>query len=106
MIKDIYNIGQNDEPFCLAFRMYGGDRMNRYKVGEQAFIIESNRRIRSIVITKVNSGFYTVKFNDKDGAISLKESRIFVNIEEAEHVCGIRVSYPQNLTPRPPHKIW
>lgn len=80
--------------------------MNRYKVGTQAFIIESNRLIRSVVIIKISSGFYTVKFTESNGAINVKESRIFDSKEAAECAAGIQKVSIKTKSPRPPHKIW
>lgn len=80
--------------------------MNRYKVGTQAFIIESNRLVRSVVIIKISAGFYTVKFNDSNGAINVKESRIFDSKEAAEYAAGIQTVSTKTRSPKPPHKIW
>lgn len=80
--------------------------MNRYKVGTQAFIIESNRLVRSVVIIKISDGFYTVKFNDSNGAINVKESRIFDSKEAAKCATCTQTVFSKTKSPKPPHKIW
>lgn len=79
--------------------------MNKFKVGTKAFIIESNLNIREVQIVKVINGFYTVRFSDTEGAIRIKESRIYESRKEAEHVIGIEkeTSVPEKRPPRSPH---
>lgn len=79
--------------------------MNKFKVGTKAFIIESNKNIREVQVVKVTNGFYTVKFSDTDGAIRLKEFRLYESRKEAEHVIGIEeeATVPAKRPPRSPH---
>lgn len=63
--------------------------MNKFKVGTRAFIIESNLNIREVQVVKAVNGFYTVKFCDTEGAIRIKEARLYESRKEAEHVIGI-----------------
>ena len=55
----------------------------KYKVGDIAYIVESNRFIKEVVIKKYAGGFYIIKFKDSGGGIRVHESRIFCSEEEA-----------------------
>ncbi len=56
----------------------------KYKAGDTAFIVESNRFIREVEIRNCSGGMYLVKFKDNGGGIKLKEHRLFQTKEEAE----------------------
>ena len=58
--------------------------MGRFKSGEKAFIVESNRFIREVEIRNCSGGLYTIKFLDSRGGIKVKEHRLFATKEEAE----------------------
>ncbi len=49
-----------------------------------AFIVESNRFVREVVIVARSGDFYTVRFVDSGGGIKLRGSRLFESKEEAE----------------------
>ena len=55
-----------------------------FKEGTSAFIDESNRLIREVVIVKRTGNFYIVRFAGSDGAIQLRGSRLYATKEEAE----------------------
>ena len=56
----------------------------RFKAGDKAFIVESNRWIREVEIRSTAGGMYLIKFLDSGGAIKVKESRLFATREDAE----------------------
>lgn len=77
----------------------------KYEKGSTAFIVESNRIIREVVILRVTSDFYVVGFKDGGGAIQIRGSRLFVSEEEA------RATFPQEKHKtrtgyRSPHEYW
>lgn len=64
----------------------GGDGMAaKFKVGDTAYLIESNRIVREITIVKVTGGFYTIRFKDSGGGIKVRENRLYTSKEEAEN---------------------
>ncbi len=67
---------------------------NKYNPGDMAYIVESNRIIRTVKVMKVTGGFATLRFMDSDGGIKLRESRLFPTKEGAE------ASLPKKTTPR------
>ena len=56
----------------------------RFKPGDKAFIVESNRFLRKVEIRSTAGGMYLIKFVDTDGGIKVKESSLFATREEAE----------------------
>ena len=58
--------------------------MAKFKAGDTAFIVESNRFIREVEIKSCAGGMYLIKFKDSGGGIKVKEHRIFASREEAE----------------------
>lgn len=67
---------------------------NKYKVGDTAFFVESNRIIREVKIVGVGGGFYTIRFLDGNGGIKVKGHRLFDTKKEAE------ASLPKKKTSR------
>ena len=59
--------------------------VQKYQVGDIAYIVESNRFIREVKITKYIAGSYIIKFVDSGGGIRVHESRLFPTEEEARH---------------------
>ena len=57
---------------------------NRFEEGDIAWIVESNRFIRKVYIVRSTAGFYIVKFADSEGAIQVRESRLFATEEDAK----------------------
>ena len=68
--------------------------MAKFKVGDKAFIVESNRWIREVEIRSTAGGMYLIKFLDSGGGIKVKESRLFASKEEAEK--SLRGGKPKN----------
>ncbi len=54
------------------------------KVHDKAYIIESNMKVREVWVLSVSGGFYLVRFLDSDGAIRVRENRLYATKEEAE----------------------
>lgn len=60
--------------------------VTKLEVGDKAFIIESNRIVREVIVLKRSRDFYTVRFvENKSGGIQLRASRLFTSKEEAEN---------------------
>ena len=57
----------------------------KYQVGDTAYIVESNRFIREVKITKHIAGSYIIKFVDSGGGIRVHESRLFSTEEDAKN---------------------
>ena len=55
----------------------------KFKEGDIAYIVESNRFIKEVMIKKYAAGSYIIKFKDSGGGIRVHESRIFSSEEEA-----------------------
>ena len=55
----------------------------KYKKDSIAFIVESNRTVRKVVVVRVTGDFYIVKFKDNGGAIQIRGSRLFASEEDA-----------------------
>lgn len=53
------------------------------KVGDIAYIVESNRIIREVKIVRCSGGIFLVKFLDTGGGIQVKRHRLFATKEEA-----------------------
>ena len=58
----------------------------KFKAGDIAYLIESNRIIREITIVKFGGGFYLIRFKDSGGGIKVRENRLYASKEEAENV--------------------
>ena len=58
--------------------------MAKFKVGDKAFIVENNNRIREVEVRSASGGMYLIKFPETGGGIKLKESRLFATKEEAQ----------------------
>ena len=91
-------------------RESSSEEARSYNVGDTAYIIESNRLIRETVIINKKGNFYTVKFRDTNGAITLKAHRLYGTREEAEQDLPNRISNTTTRLvegPRPPHRdLW
>ena len=82
-------------------------RKDSFKVGDTAYIIESNRFIREVTIVKRSNSFCTVRFADSLGAIFIREGRLYGTREQAEEkLPKKKTSKPKFEGPRPPHRIW
>ena len=49
-----------------------------------AYIISAGNRIEPVAIIKYSGGFYTVRYQNREGGTRLKEHRLFVSEEEAK----------------------
>ena len=56
----------------------------KFKVGDTAFIVESNCHVREVEIRSCSGGMYLVWFKDNGGGIRLKDHRLFATQKEAE----------------------
>lgn len=54
------------------------------KVGDTAYIVESNRYVREVEIRRCSGGMFLVRFTDTGGGIQVKAHRLFATREEAE----------------------
>ena len=71
-----------------------------FKEGTSAFIVESNRLIREVVIVKRTGNLYIVRFADSNGGIQVREGRLFVSREDAETtVPNVRENKKRYLSP-------
>ena len=59
--------------------------VTKLEVGDKAFIIESNRIVREVIVLKRSRDFFTVRFvENTSGGIQLRASRLFSSKEEAQ----------------------
>ena len=72
------------------------------KVGDMAYIIESNRIIREVKIVRCSGGIFLVKFLDTGGGIQVKRHRLFATREEAEN----SIAKPENKKSTNPYEHW
>jgi len=56
----------------------------KFKQGDTAFIVESNRFIREIEVRSCSGGLYLIRFKDSGGGIKVKEHRLYSSKEEAQ----------------------
>ena len=54
------------------------------KVGDTAYIVESNRYVREVEIRRCSGGMFLVRFTDTGGGIQVKAHRLFMTREVAE----------------------
>lgn len=80
---------------------------NTFNVGDEVYIIESNRNVRKVTIIKISRDFCTVRFADTDGAIAVRVSRLYGTRKMAEEslLKKLTVAVRQE-GPRPPHNVW
>lgn len=62
--------------------------MTAYKVGDIAYMVESNRYIREGKITHINGDLITFKFLDCMGATKIKVHRLYTSEEAALAAMG------------------
>lgn len=73
------------------------------KVGDTAYIVESNRYVREVEIRRCSGGMFMVRFTDTGGGIQVKAHRLFAAREEAEK--SIEESMEKEVQ-RNPYKRW
>lgn len=57
--------------------------MAKYKAGDEAYLLESNRFIRKVTVAHFSGGMYLIKF-ENGGGIQVKEHRLFDTEEDAK----------------------
>lgn len=57
--------------------------MSKFAAGSEAYIIENGYRVTKVIIKGYSGGFYTVQVHGSNGAIRLKEHRIYKTEDEA-----------------------
>lgn len=62
----------------------GDDSDTVFKEGIFAFIVESNRLVREVVVIKRMDNLYIIKFADNSSGIKVRGSRLFSTRGEAE----------------------
>ena len=72
------------------------------KVGDMAYIIESNRIIREVRIVRCSGGIFLVKFPDTGGGIQVKRHRLFATREEAKN----SIAKPKEKKKPNPYEYW
>lgn len=74
--------------------------MAKYKAGDTAYIVESNRFVREVKIVNFSAGFYFIRFADSGGGIKVRENRLYATKEEAEATIKIpEEPKPKRKTP-------
>ncbi len=71
----------------------------KYKPGDLAYIIESNRFIREVQVRSAAGGMYVIRFTDTGGGIKVKESRLFPSKEDAERSLQKKPEEKRKKTP-------
>ncbi|MBR6983917.1 MAG: hypothetical protein IKH75_10410 [Ruminococcus sp.] len=56
----------------------------KYNSGDIVYIVENGHFIRECVVIRYSGGLYMIRFTDSNGAIKLRESRLFSSKEEAK----------------------
>ena len=57
-----------------------------YKIGELVYFIENNLSLRKATVIRVSGEFCTLKFLDSLGGITLRNSRLYRDLKDAEKV--------------------
>lgn len=60
--------------------------MAKFKAGDTAYILESNRFVTEVKIVKYAGGMFLIKL-PTGGGIKVKEHRLYATKEEAETAC-------------------
>lgn len=69
--------------------------MARFKAGDTAFLVESNRVIREVTVASCAGGMYLIKFQN-GGGIRVKEHRLFASEEDAKASIPANTSVKRN----------
>lgn len=54
-----------------------------FEIGSTAYIVESNRIVREVIIVKRNGNFYIIRFGTR-GGIQVRSNRLFARYEDAD----------------------
>lgn len=76
------------------------------KIGDIAYIVESNRSVREIKIVRYSGGLYLVRFTDSGGGIQVRENRLFPTQELAENSIKRTNTTEKKKVPRNPYDYW
>lgn len=57
-----------------------------FKIGDNAFLIENNRRVVEVTIKNKTRDFCTIQITGSAGAFRVRESRLYKTEEEAKEV--------------------
>ena len=60
------------------------------KVGDTAYIVESNRYVREVEIRRRSGGMFMVRFTDTGGGIQVKAHRLLGN---QVSYCGVKLCF-------------
>ena len=61
--------------------------VTKLEVGDKAFIIESNRIVREVIVLKRSRDFFTVRFvENTSGGIQLRASRLIIYREMGDSI--------------------
>lgn len=80
------------------------DVINPMKVGDKAYIIESNCTIREAEIKRCSGGLFLVRFAASGVGIQVRRNRLFATHEEAEQ--SLPKPSPAKKPIRNPYDYW
>ncbi len=63
--------------------------IQEFDVGNEAYIIESNRIIRKCTIVRKSGDLYIIRF-ENGGGIQVRGHRLFMSVEDAEKKIGLQ----------------
>lgn len=72
----------------------------KFKTGETAYSVESNRLVREVEILKFGVGCYTIRFKDGGGSIRVGADRLSSSADEAENIVA-RIRERRKPSPTP-----
>ncbi len=72
--------------------------MAKFKPGDHAFILESNRIVCEVTVVRCNAGMYLFRFQN-GGGIQLKEHRLFETEEDAKASIPYKPEPKRSRTP-------
>ena len=58
----------------------------KYNSGDVVYIVENGHFIRECVVIRYSGGLYMIRFTDSNGAIKLRESRLFLQKRKQKRV--------------------
>ena len=64
--------------------MKGMPTVNRIRIGQRVYLVESRVRIKEAVVRRCDFGLYTIQFADTKGAIRIRGDRLYLTWEEAQ----------------------
>ena len=76
------------------------------KVGNIAYIVESNRFVREVKIIRYSGGLYLVRFTNSGGGFKIRENSLFPTQELAENSIKKTNITEKKKVPRNPYDFW